>query len=174
MTAVRLLRMSTGERYEGCIHERWAFRNAGPDFLVRRLSATILHHDGYADMEGAAGKEKRMRNLTLLRKERERKPDDLRIRLQIIESSQGESWYQEELRQGVRMVEAKKPGWQSFGPSILRYAVQDSSLRKRPELEGDIRRAEHWFPDSPVIRLDVNYFAAFHDWEQKQIGRAHV
>lgn len=167
VTAVRLLRMSTGERYEGCIHERWAFRNAGPDFLVRRLSATILHHDGYADMEGAAGKEKRMRNLTLLRKERERKPDDLRIRLQIIESSQGESWYQEELRQGVRMVEAKKPGWQSFGPSILRYAVQDSSLRKRPELEGDIRRAEHWFPDSPVIRLDVNYFAAFHDWEQK-------
>ena len=51
--AVRLLRMSTGLRYQGAIHEHWQF---APGTKLAPLAKVILHHDGYVGMTGAKGK----------------------------------------------------------------------------------------------------------------------
>ena len=62
--AERLLRMDTGLRYQGAIHEYWPVREAG--FYSGLLSKTILHHDGYTYATPEEAQAKARRNLVLL------------------------------------------------------------------------------------------------------------
>lgn len=47
-SAMRIMRLSSGTRYTGCIHEHWKFPAECTDHTVIRLEKTVVYHDGYA------------------------------------------------------------------------------------------------------------------------------
>ncbi len=161
---LRLLWMDTGLRFLGTIHEIWPIRDAP---VLRR---TLLHHDGYANADSEAGHAKRARNMALLCKELEKEPDSLKIVLQCIESSRGMPDCMEYVRRGADLVEAKKPGWEVFGPPVFRHGALECDEQKLPELNEWIARAEETFPDSFFTRIDVMYTALRHAWKDEQFS----
>lgn len=161
---LRLLWMDTGLRFQGPIHEIWPIKDAPA------LRHTLLHHDGYANSDSAAGKAKRARNLALLNEELERDPENLKLLLQCIESSRGMPECMEYIRRAEPLVEAEKPGWNVLGPSIFRHAVLECDERELPGLNDWIARSEERFPDSFFTRLDVNYTALRHCWKDERFG----
>ena len=102
----RLIRLSTGARYSGAIHESWKNRTGLRQVV---LANALLHHDGYVEIntKSAAGKEKRARNMVLLRKKLEDNPEDLLTFQQFIESGRLESDFDEKLREAVSLVERR-------------------------------------------------------------------
>lgn len=156
--AIRLLRMATGKRYSGAIHEQWDFpEDQTPRSTV--LNQMIFKHDGYVGMNEEAGREKRERNLKLIREELEKTPDRLLRLLQFIESGQKEPDYMEWLFRAVDRVREKAPTWDRMGPPILRYAVRTAATKKLPELQEWVALAEEMFPESYFTRIDIAYFA---------------
>lgn len=165
-TAGRILRMSTGMRYEGVIHERW---EPGPGHVVKlqALKKTVFHHDGYVGLHREQGKEKRERNLRLLEKKLEQDPDSLMTWLQLIESSATRPEVVDYLRRAMEMTEEKVHGWDKLGPPIFRYAVNVAKERKLPEFETWVDRARELFPKSLYIRLDVEFAFCIDCWDRK-------
>ncbi len=152
----RLMRMSTGIRYTGLIHERWDMGSASISLLER----VIFHHDGYVYADAEAAKVKTERNMGLLKQELENDPDSLLLLMQCIESDGGETpEYTDYVYRGVEGVKEKRQGWQMFGASIIRHAVMAATVKNLPELDEWIAMAEEWFPDSVFTRIDVQYLA---------------
>lgn len=148
---VRLVRLSTGARYEGIVHESWTgLEKAGP---VMRLMHTVFHHDGYVNM--GQNTKKIQRNMTLLREKLRQNPDNLLIYLQMIESGSGEEDYMAIIRKAVSLVRRKAEDWQLYGPPILRHAVIVARSQNLPEFQKWVSMAEKWFPDSYFTRIDV-------------------
>ena len=166
--ALRMVRMSTGMRYEGAIHERLIGSNHSP---IVSLPSIVFLHDGYVGMGGESGKAKRERNLTLLREELKSKPEDLILRLQMIESSAGEPDYLSQIRKGIAMVRKRTPGWQIFGPPILRHAVNAAASMRLTEFWKWAKLAMDWFPSSYFVRIDVAYQAMMRGWAEKSYER---
>ena len=164
--ALRLIRMSTGARYHGSIHESWETADPAKAISTANLGKTVLHHDGYAGLNEEWGKSKRERNLCLLRKELEKTPDDLRRLQEYMESGMQEPDYLEVLRHAVKLIEDKKAGWQQYGPPIFRYAVLAAMTRQMPVFDEWVRRAEEWFPDSYYTRIDVESMAFAVSWDK--------
>ena len=165
--AARIVRMSTGVRYHGAIHERWTFQ--GDNIQAYPLSNIILDHDGYIEVnrDSEKGKEKRKRNMTLLRELVQQEPDSLVVRLEWLESGGYEPDYLDQLRQSVKMIQEKKPGWQNAGPPIIRYAIYSAEQKQLPELDEWYQLAEEWFPNSMFIRLDVEFAAFVRSWNKQ-------
>lgn len=151
--AVRMARMSTGERYHGAIHEVLRL----PPEVVFVLSKTVLHHDGYVGLGGKQGEGKRKRNMELLRVELEKNPNDVRIRVLCMESSSGDPDHEHYVRLALEGLKQKMPGWQSFGPVILRNAVNWAIKDAKEEMDGFAEDARTMFPNSIITRLDVEY-----------------
>ena len=147
--AVRLLRMSTGIRYEGAIHERWS----GDLGVICQLKM-IFHHDGYVGFGGESGAAKRERNMTLLREEYEKDPDNLLRCLQCIESSQGEE-HEDYIYQAIEGVREQKQHWQNTGPAIFRHAVSMGLNTGKPEWREWADEAKDLFPNSYFVRIDI-------------------
>lgn len=164
--AVRLLRMSTGLRYVGSIHESWVLEG-NPALIIKAFHKTVLHHDGYVGLGGEIGRAKRERNLQLLRNELQKAPRNLLLLQQYIESGMREADYLERLRYAADLVEQKVSGWERYGPPIFRYAVAAAVRQGLPEVWEWIRRAEEWFPDSYYTRIDVAALAFDACWNQK-------
>lgn len=169
--AARLACMAEQPRYVGAIHERWEW--PGRQFPTTLLRRTVLHHDGYVEMnlKGEAGGRKRARNMALLRKQLERTPDNLLLYLQMLESGRGEPDYLDILYRAVSLVEERKPYWEMVGPPIMRYAVILAGIDNLPERGEWIQKAEEWFPDSAFTRIDVAfqafaYFLARDEFEE--------
>nr|WP_325214731.1 glycosyltransferase [uncultured Oscillibacter sp.] len=152
----RLLRMSTGVRFQGEIHENWPMSS----LRCMGLSKVLLHHDGYVSMNVEGDRGKRERNLKPLRAKLEKDPDNLLVRLQIIESGGREPDFEEQIRAAVSLVEKRAKDWNLLGPSVLRHAVSNARDRKFPEIEKWIHMAEELFPDSYFIRMDAAFNAA--------------
>lgn len=168
----RLVCMAKRPRYEGAIHEQWAWPGRGG--VCTLLRQTVLHHDGYVEMglDSEAGREKRARNMALLRKKLEEAPDNLQVYLQMLESGREEPDYPDILRRAVELVEKRAPHWETLGPPILRYAVTDAAVGDLPELEEWIQKAEAWFPDSAFTRIDVAFQAFLHFRRRKRLEEA--
>lgn len=164
--AGRLLRMSTGMRYEGNIHERWEPK---PGHLVKlqALKKTVFHHDGYVGLHKEQGREKLERNLRLIEKKLEQDPESLMTWLQLIESSASRPEVEDHLRRAMEMVEGKILGWDKLGAPIFRYAVNVAKDRKLPEFDAWVQRARELFPKSLYTRLDIEYVACLDSWERK-------
>ncbi|MDE7218578.1 MAG: glycosyltransferase, partial [Oscillospiraceae bacterium] len=162
--ALRMVRMSTGMRYQGAIHEHLAGTNKSP---IISLPTMVFKHDGYVNMGGESGKAKRERNLTLLREEMKSRPEDLIIRLQMIESSAGEPDYLSQIRKGIAMVRKRTAGWQIFGPPIFRHAVNAAGSMHLTEFWKWAKLALDWFPNSYFVRIDVAYQAMMRGWLEK-------
>lgn len=153
--AVRIVRMSLGARYEGAIHEAWTI--AAKSIFV--LNKTILHHDGYVGMGTNQGLKKRARNMSLLREELRKSPNDLRRMLQCLESSSGDSDHEEYIRMAVEGIRKKLPGWKTFGPAVFRGAVAWAIGQAMEELDALVENARKLFPNSMYTRLDIEYLA---------------
>lgn len=160
--ALRLVRMSSGARYVGTIHEHFEGSKGKPLTCGAPLTRTVFHHDGYVGLMSEQKAEKRKRNLTLLRQKIADEPENLLGWLQVIESGLKEEDIWDLIHQAVALVEEKKPFWLDLGPAILRYAAQLSIRDNLPEAEEWIERAETMFPDSLYTRIDVSYLAASH------------
>jgi len=167
--AIRLLRMSTGLRYHGAIHECWGHEDGSPLVNVV-LPKTILHHDGYVGLDGEMGREKRERNIKLLREKLEKEPESLVAWLQFMESGSGEPDLLEKTKQAMELVEQRKPNWNRVGAAIFRQAVTTAANRGWPELEEWIEKTEKWFPSSPFTRIDVEYVACIHRFGKSEYG----
>lgn len=164
--ALRLVRMSTGVRYEGAVHEHWEF---GGNVKVFALSEIVFDHDGYVETcKGTeAGKAKRERNMKLIRETLEKRPNDLMTRMQVLESGWQEADYVEQIYKSVELVKAKVPGWEKAGPPLLRYAIYTANGKKLPELDEWLQLMEDWFPKSVYNRLDVTYIRISQCWEER-------
>nr|WP_325212008.1 glycosyltransferase family 2 protein [uncultured Oscillibacter sp.] len=159
----RVLRMDTGMRFAGAIHESWPVTNQNK---LEALTETILHHDGYSRLGAEIEEEKRVRNVTLLHQELEKEPDRLLTLLQYIESGQKEEDYDEVLRRAVALVEKRAKGWERCGAPILRYGVMSAQGRDYPELERWLALAEERFPDSFFTLIDAQGAAFDHSWQK--------
>lgn len=159
----RLVRMSTGIRYQGAIHEVW-IPPKGQKEVKAELEHTILHHDGYVGLRDEEGRAKRERNRSILRAELEKKPEDLRLLMSYIDCSRGEPDALEYIRRAAALVEEKKTSWQQFGPPIFRYAVLQAHEDELPELWDWTDRAMEWFPDSFFTTVDVAYASFMDRW----------
>jgi len=150
--SMRLFLRASGLRYEGAIHEHLIC----PANYLLALNHTILHHDGYVDLnDSAKGRAKKERNLKLLREELEKDPDNLRVLMQCAESAVGEE-KGEYTRRSIEAVQAKARDWETYGPHIYRNAVQFAAAEKWPELTQWYRQALELFPDSLLTQVDVN------------------
>lgn len=163
--SVRVVRMSTGARYTGAIHEHWSFGNGAMN--AQLIEHTFLHHDGYVFRDAASRKKKVERNMAVLKKELEESPHDLKVLMQCIESGEGTPEFSEYIERAARAVEEKRDRWKMFGPPIFRYAVIYADSQKRPELDAWIKRAEEWFPNSVFTLVDVEFIAFKRSWEKK-------
>lgn len=154
--AARLLRMSAKPYYEGIIHESPVFSVGNRQRTV--LSKTVLHHDGYVNLNGASkeGREKRKRNTTLLCAELAKTPDDLRCLLRYLESAADEEDYLSTLRHAVALVIKKQGDWRHYGAAILRHAVFDANRKNLAELDDWIQKAGALFPNSYYTRIDIS------------------
>lgn len=161
---IRLIRMSTGTRYIGIIHEHLRLPE-GKELRTMLLQKMFLHHDGYA-AEAWAMKDKKKRNIEPLKKELEQHPQDLILMLQYIESGGDEPDFMDRLRRSITLVKEKVNGWDRVGPAIFRSAVVVAAQRGLPELDAWVAEAEQWFPDSMFTRIDVGYFAFGSSWNK--------
>lgn len=149
--ALRLLRMDTGRRFWGAIHENFGYREPAV-----RLTHTILHHDGYVYGSPEAKKKKQQRNMKLLAQKLEQQPEDLRTLLQCVESGKGSPDLFQYVRRGVAAVQKKCPQWEIYGSPILRYAVELTRAYELPEMRRWAEYAETEFPDSIFSKVDLN------------------
>ena len=167
--ALRLMRVSTDARYHGSIHESWETTDPSKPVSSVILGKTILHHDGYVDLNGERGKAKRERNLALLQKELEKTPDSLRRLFQYVETgiaTQPDAL--DKLRRALELVERKAPQWERYGPPLYRYAVYAALQRELPELEDWAARGETLFPESYFIRIDMQSLLFAYAWNTKK------
>ena len=81
--ALRMVRMDTGKRYEGSIHESFQTIEIPLTIIFRN---TIFDHDGYTLLTPKHLKEKSKRNMSLLEKELKKEPNSLGRTLQCLES----------------------------------------------------------------------------------------
>ena len=153
MLGIRLVRLDTGARYVGAIHEALKFKDGQEVFNTKAL----LHHDGYVVEGGPGGRAKQDRNMALLEEQLEKDPGNLRLLVECVESGRDLAERARYLKKGVEGVREKRNGWQFFGPSILRYYVLDASEKELPELEARAEYAMELFPSSPFITIDVSY-----------------
>lgn len=161
--AVRLLRLSSGIRYEGTIHEHWPYRGDLQTMLIRDA---VFHHDGYVYQEKGAQKEKQERNMALLREQLERNPNDLIVLTQCIESGSGTPEQEDYLRRAMAGVEEKWSQWELFGPVIYRYALRYAVGKRLPEMEEWLQAAEDQFPNSIFVRVEIAYLAFAFYWNE--------
>lgn len=157
--ALRLVRMTSGARYVGTIHEHFEGPKGKALTCGAPLTRTVFHHDGYVGLMSSEKADKRQRNLALLRKKIAEEPENLMGWLQVIESGLMEDDIWDLIHQAVSLVEEKKPFWQQLGPPIFRYAVHVASQQSLPETEEWIERAWEMFPDSLYTKIDVGYLA---------------
>lgn len=167
--AVRLLRLSSGLRYEGAIHEHWPYQGDLRTMLIR---GGIFHHDGYVYQDPAKRVEKQKRNMELLRKQLEGDPDNLIILTQCVESGDNLPEQGDYLRRAMAGVEEKRSQWKLFGPPIYRWAVRYALAKNLPELEEWIEKAEAMFPDSIFVRVEIAYFAFGFYWNKDDYAKS--
>lgn len=166
-TACRILKMSTGMRYVGAIHERWPSELDGTPklFLLQNI---LLHHDGYVYADPQAAKDKMVRNMSLLRERLENDPENLITLLQCMESSDGAPEYFDYVEKAAEGVVKRWKGWRLFGPPILRYAALASFRNDKPEYEKYIGIARELFPQSIYTCIDVEFAALGLSWKRSE------
>lgn len=77
----------------------------------------------------------------------------------------------ERVRRGVEAVAARKPGWRTSGPPIMRHAVFAAYDRKLPEAEEWADTAAEWFPNSFFVNIDIAYYIAILYWNKQDFEK---
>ena len=165
---IRMARLSTGVRYEGCIHETWRDPKTGILDVIS-LGNTWLYHDGYVYENTALQAAKRERNMTLLRKKLEEDPENLKTLTECVDSTKNEDKdaSAEYAKRSLEGLDKKWKSWDRLGAVIYRNAVSVATLNKLPEIEEWISQAFERFPDAIFTTVDVAYYAFVHYWDKK-------
>ena len=160
--ALRMVRMNTGIRYEGAIHESLTVTNIEQ---IHVLTDTVFDHDGYAAVSPEHLIEKEKRNLKLLEEKLAKNPDNLQCILQCLESSaytpEKKSYYINLAFQKLAEYKGTDISFKEFaGPpcirTIVKYAIADNDYR----VDDFVKFAFDKFPDSNHVLIDVNYLYA--------------
>ena len=154
--AIRMVRMSTGVRYHGAIHEMW---NQSSSLHIHGLKKTVFHHDGYVGFGTEAAKDKQKRNMDLLKEELKRDPHNLKTLMQAIDSSVGTDDHVKYIHTALKGIRKKNPSWKDLGPVIFRSAVNAAYNKKMDEFWDWVQEAEKLFPDSLYINISINHTA---------------
>ena len=173
-TAVRMMRIGSGMRYVGCIHERFLKDSLPPKTGV--LVSTLFYHDGYYYEDRASREAKRQRNMKLLEKKLESNPDDLQTLAECLDTMKAADpdvvppetvlYY---ARHSLEVLHRDWDFWGTRGgPTVYRNAVSIAELHKLPELLEWAEKAVELFPDSIFARLDVAYCAMSRCWDEKR------
>ena len=151
---IRMARLSTGARYEGCIHETWRDPKTGILNAIS-LGNTWIYHDGYVYEDKALQAAKRERNMTLLRKKLEEDPENLKTLMECIDSSKNEDKdaSAEYVRRSLEGLDKKWKSWDRLGAVIYRNAVSVATLNKLPEIEEWIAQA--FEPTMPLFTTGI-------------------
>lgn len=173
--AMRMLRMATGLRYQGSIHENWNLQK-GDNYY--HLSHTMLHHDGYAYADKKAAQAKSLRNLKLLEPEMERDPENGVRMLQCMESSTSSPEKAADFaRRGMRMaMERSCRNWEYLSPTLARTAIRIAARYQLPERKEWLDWCQVNYPSdqeqSPFIEIDVAYDRLLYHYGMKDYEQA--
>ncbi len=160
--AVRMVRLDSGLRYNGSIHESFPIQDLN---TIHTFSNTVFDHDGYTAITTTHLKEKEERNLKLLEKQLRTEPDNIRCILLCLESSslnpEKRRYYTEYTFRNLQdAISHKNSYWELFAPPCLSNAIGYASEDKHPKTEYYINWAFENFKNSPHINIDVNFYYA--------------
>ncbi len=164
--APRMLRMDSGLRYQGSIHESWVLP---ADADTKILGKTIFDHDGYAFQTPEQSKKKAERNMKLLRAELEKNPGDLRRLNQCVESSG--AFPQEHMSYLQRAMDGfmaqPELAMSHYGQPLYRAALQKALLGDLPQARTWLAWGEEHMVRSIFFQVDVTFSAALY-FQKKQ------
>ena len=176
-TAIRMMRLSAGLRYKGCIHESFV-SGAGASHATM-LGKTLFYHDGYYYGTRAEMERKRQRNLALLEKKLESDPDDLQTVTEYIDSMKAADpdvvpteTIVETVKRSLELLHGDWERWGPYGATVYRNAVSIAKLHEQPELIQWAEKAVELFPDSLYTKIDVSYYAFSRSWDEKKVEDA--
>ena len=162
--AIRMVRMSTGARYRGAIHEMWDYSGK---LQIYGLRKTVFHHDGYVGFGTEMAQTKQKRNMDLLKSELKKDPHNLKTLMQAIDSSVGTDDNLYYIRTALKGIRKKNQGWKELGPVIFRSAVNAARIKKMGEFWDWVQEAEQLFPDSLYTNISINHTALTAYFEKK-------
>ena len=169
--APRMLRLDSGLRYQGSIHESWVLPEGADTTL---LSKTIFDHDGYAFQSLEQSKKKAERNMKLLRAELKKNPGDLRRLNQCVESSN--QFPQERigyLQRAMDLFAAQPELAQTpFGLALCRACLQTALVENLPQALEWLAWGEKHIARSVYFQVDVAFSAASYFREKKEYDTA--
>lgn len=172
---VRMGRRRNGELYyRGAIHESLDFRN-GNYGRAKVLSTLILHHDGYIEMTPGHLKAKLRRNMELLRVELEKRPNDLRILGQCVDSAESKKERREfadRIREIVRHSYNPNMVFESLGYQRCVQVYYDEG-----ESDLALECYEEWkehCPESALVQVDGEALAAAVYYRQGEYAEALI
>ncbi len=158
--ALRLIKLDTGIRYEGEIHEAFMLKDI--KLKSYQLNKTIFHHDGYAsstEQETQAKKLKYDRNMKLLSAKLEKSPSD-KVLLQCIESSIEKA---DKVKYSLIALERiEKRDFKAEDNStcvVFCRAVSVLLSIGHENAEIWLGKLEEYFPNSSLLHIDVAYIA---------------
>ena len=165
----RMVRISSGIRYEGKIHEHlnipWDDRSA-------KLYNTSLWHDGYVYVGPRDWHKKAKRNLALLKQEIREQPERGMLYVQLVESSEDLQARMKEIRKSFVLKKLNKAQWEAIAPAIYCHGVK-TAVRLIPKEDPEYwaKKSYKEFPDSPFTLIDVTYtmtlyYAKQEKWEE--------
>lgn len=175
-TAIRMMRMSAGLRYHGCIHE--SFIPEGNSHATM-LGHTLFYHDGYYYGTRAEMEQKRQRNRVLLEKKLKDDPDNLQTVTEYIDNMKAADpdvvpteTIVEYANRSLELLHGNWERWGRYGATVYRNAVSIAKLHDQPEVIEWAEKATELFPDSLYTRIDVSYYAFSRCWEENKVEDA--
>ena len=167
--ALRMVRMDTGLRYEGCIHETFPFVVISSLTILRN---TVFDHDGYTALSPKHLKEKSKRNMALLERELKEDPKSIRRVLQCLESVgadvEKKRYYVGYARELLIDAKNKDPNFAiSGGPcisTVFKILIED----RHPEAKKFLDWAFENNFDSYYVLLDVRYVYIKYLYEKEE------
>ncbi|MBE6814543.1 MAG: glycosyltransferase [Ruminococcaceae bacterium] len=167
--ATRMVRMDTGSRYEGTIHETFNISNFND---IQILQNTIFDHDGYTQITAQHLKEKELRNLTLLENQLTDSPDNVRnillcLEATVLNDEKRRFFTDYAFKNLPRIIEENSSDVELFGPACiaaaLSYAVDDAN----PDFFEKAEWALKVFPNEYHSLIDINFYIAKYYYNKK-------
>ena len=160
-SAGRMVRMDTGMRYAGAIHESWTISTK---HQLCDLLRVVFHHDGYSAEKRS---QKQKRNMPLLKQALEQAPGDMRRIMQCIEScyTKEDAWTYSKM--AVDCAEEfqrtySAPNRDHILAAALRGAIGKAAQQGFHELAEWVALSRRLVPDSILIDVDASYHYCTH------------
>ncbi len=172
---VRMGRMRNGAlRYQSPIHETLYFTDGYQGNTVV-LQKVIQHHDGYLALTPEHMREKRRRNMPLLREELAKKPEDLRLLVHCLQSADDMGERREYVERCLEIAPKEKVNPYcsvSYQNAMMFY----STVGENGKVLECYDAWQKLWPDSPLLAVDGEAIAALicYKMERYETALAHL